>query len=101
MIKDIKLPKSILRVIDEGIKSVSPLRIYLYGSQARGTAGKFSDFDLAFEFSADNKKNWRKFTLDCREKPWSLRSIDLLNLNEAAPELISEIKNNGTIIYES
>jgi len=94
------LPKSILRLVEHGVAKLDPSRVILYGSRARGDAGRYSDYDLAFEFAPGKKREWLSFQLDSRMLPITLRKTDLLALQEASSELAQRVKTEGIVLYE-
>ena len=96
---DSALPRSIQRLIEHGIKLVSPRAVYLYGSRARGDAAEDSDFDLAFDFSAEKRGAWLRLPADYNTEPPTLREVDLADLNGAPPELRTRILKEGKRIY--
>lgn len=80
-------------------KNIEPInKVILFGSRAKGTYKPTSDIDLAVEFVNDDKKLLLIRSLD--EIRCALK-FDVLNIKQIKNEqLISDIHNEGIIIYE-
>lgn len=80
----------------------SPLRIYIYGSRARGDNNELSDYDLAFDTPNDEKsrERWLKFIFEQDEKVATLLDVDWLWIPQASVEIIQSIKNEGVILHD-
>ncbi|MCX5643826.1 MAG: nucleotidyltransferase domain-containing protein [Phycisphaerae bacterium] len=94
------LPASIGRVVEFGVRAVEPMRVFLYGSRARGDARENSDYDLAFVFSPAQHGKWVRFLADLDDAPVTLLPVDLLDWNEASEPLREEIRKEGITLYE-
>ena len=80
----------------------APIRILLIGSQARGDAHSTSDIDVAFEFEGNAQPTateWAAFCLLIREHAPTLRSFDLVRLDQAPAELREVVKREGVALY--
>lgn len=74
-------------------------RIYLFGSRARGDALPRSDIDLAIACPEADAHVWADIyeTVDSAD---TLLKIDVIRLEEAAPELTARITAEGQLLYE-
>lgn len=72
------------------------VKIFLYGSRARGDNSERSDWDLAVE----SDKEISGFMLDLKDGSPTLCGIDIVFLPNATEELKNVIANEGKIIYE-
>lgn len=74
------------------------VKVIWFGSWVRGNAQLHSDIDLAI--SSPQPIDFGDFSrlLDWIDDLPTLFSIDLVNLNEASPELINQIERYGIII---
>lgn len=83
--------------VDQGIVCV-----YLFGSQARGQAGKNSDIDVAllFDRSPPATLEGLRFDLGGALEARLHRPVDLVILNDAPPDLIHRVLRDGFIVLE-
>lgn len=89
------------RQLDEFALRHSKLkRIWLFGSRTRGEGTPYSDFDLAFEWEGDSRKEWLQFKNILIDEIRTLHSLDLVYLNEAGAELKETIMKQGKLIYD-
>lgn len=95
-----RLPVSVQRVVEQGVRAVDPKRVVLYGSRARGDARENSDFDLAFVFPEAQHGAWIRFLADLDDAALTLRPVDLVDWNEASAPLREQIRKEGIILYE-
>lgn len=75
------------------------IKVYLYGSRARGDNHNKSDYDFAF--SIPNNLNDSNFLLSIKDDAPTLNGIDAVNLSKVNKELKENILNGGVLIYES
>jgi len=74
-------------------------RIILFGSRAKGDAEPRSDIDIAVSCPAADSRTW----LDIRhvaEEAETLLKIDLVRLEDAAPDFRRRIEREGKVLYE-
>lgn len=93
-----ELPESIQRLLKELVERLSPSRIILFGSRARGDHRENSDFDIALEGSF-SEEMWTRFVVDLEEKNLSLYSVDLVKLSELGEDYKKNIAVEGKLIY--
>jgi len=76
--------------------------VYLYGSQARGTAGAHSDVDLGLLMKTAPKPTLAGLQLDLAGDLETLlsRRVDLVVLNGAPVDLVHRVLRDGKIIAE-
>jgi predicted nucleotidyltransferase len=74
-------------------------RIVLFGSRARGDSEPRSDIDLAVACPGANAVRWSEI-VDAAENSPTLLQIDLVRIETAPPELLSQIAREGRILYE-
>ena len=97
---DAVLPASIRRVVESAVRAVDPTRVILYGSHARGSARKNSDYDLAFVFPPDRRDKWIRFLADFDDDALTLLPVDLLDWGETSEPLRERIRKEGITLYE-
>ncbi len=98
---DIKLPEDKLKKLEVGL-------VYLFGSQAEGTAGPSSDFDLGVVFSDPNAL--RGDTSELYQSLYEIfsdafdlsgfRSMDIVFLERASLELRFDAISHGAALFE-
>lgn len=74
-------------------------RIYLFGSRARGDASPRSDIDLAIACPGADARVWADIC-EAVDGADTLLRIDVVRLDEAAPELAGRILMEGRLLYE-
>ena len=87
-------------LIEEARKSVSPRRVWIYGSRARGDHHLLSDFDLAFDIPPEKGKHWASFSMDAQEHAKTLYQLDIVDVNQVDEVLRERILSEGVILYE-
>lgn len=98
---DEQIFKFLTFVINKAKKQINPKRIILFGSRARGTANKFSDIDLSFEFDErSHRSNWAEFWMDLEYEAPILLEFDLVEFDTAPEGLKTNILKDGKVIYE-
>jgi hypothetical protein len=73
-------------------------RVFLFGSRARGDAREDSDIDLAFDHRS-SQATWAEFVNTMREQAPTLLDLDLIDLDQATPELRARILAEGRLIH--
>lgn len=78
------------------------LAVYLYGSQARGTARVGSDVDLAVLLAGDPPRTLRSAPRDLEARVESrLRlPVEIVVLNEAPADLVHRVLRDGTVLLD-
>lgn len=79
-------------------KELDPKRIVLFGSRAKGVAGKGSDFDLAVDCREPNSSMTR-YLRDKLEEKSGLYHIDLVFLPSVSRDFRNLILHTGKIVY--
>lgn len=72
-------------------------QIILFGSRSRGSAGKFSDIDIAVICPSATIQEWNMI-LDIVENAKTLLSIDCVRYDKADQRLQQKIKDEGVIL---
>ena len=85
------------RLVARVVEAVRPLRIVLFGSQARGTAGRSSDFDLLVVVPEGTPLRETARTL-YRDIPCEGHSADYV---VATPSLLERHRDNVGLIYRT
>jgi uncharacterized protein len=98
---DPRLARIVTDVVRRAVQLVEPERIWLFGSQARGTASHSSDVDIALQIPARGRRNWSRFVLEATEELPALADIDLVDIGLCSPALALEIAGTGRIVYEA
>jgi uncharacterized protein len=96
-----RLERIVEDVVRRAVRIVSPERIWLFGSQARGTATRSSDVDIALQLPEAARKNWSRLVLETAEEVPALVNIDLVDIGQCSSALAHEIVNTGRVIYEA
>jgi uncharacterized protein len=75
---------------------------YLFGSEARGTARATSDVDIAVLFADDPPRTLQGLPVDLQERlqQASLRTVDLLVLNTAPPDIVHRVLRDGRLLVD-
>jgi len=73
------------------------VRVYLFGSQARGDAGKLSDIDIALLPEGPVPVDWLSGLRERLEESLVIRYVDVLDLRTAEPELKHRIWKEGVL----
>jgi predicted nucleotidyltransferase len=78
------------------------LAVYLYGSQARGTARAGSDVDLAVLLARDPPRTLKGVARDLEARvESSLRlPVEVVVLNVASPDLVHRIMRDGIVLLD-
>lgn len=97
----VKLDKTLTYVVSEARKQLSPRRILLYGSRARGDARERSDYDIAVDCPVLDEQAWARFVLNLSENAPTLHHIDVVRLQEISKSLYAEIVETGVILYRA
>ncbi|RYG36477.1 nucleotidyltransferase domain-containing protein [bacterium] len=93
------LPETIQDLVRLGIHLSDPERVLLFGSQARGTAAPWSDWDIAF-VGVRNRQGFTRLRVDVEEEAITLRDVDLVPFDEVGAGLRDEILKEGVALYE-
>lgn len=93
------LPSNLATIVKLAKDTISPSKIWLFGSRARGEAIEKSDFDLAFRFRG-SKEDWTIFVNRLEAWPPTLHGYDLVNFNDVDDSLRAVIEKQGIVIYE-
>jgi predicted nucleotidyltransferase len=75
-------------------------RVWLFGSQARGTDTRSSDFDIALQIGPAARARWATFVTECDDEVPALVDLDLVDLGSCDPNLADEIIATGRVVYE-
>jgi predicted nucleotidyltransferase len=75
---------------------------YLFGSRARGTQSPDSDVDIALLFERDPPRTLEGLQLDLADELTGAlaRSVDLVVLNRAPPDLIHRVLRDGILLLD-
>ena len=87
---------AIIRIITEHIR---PSCIILFGSRARGTAHRYSDYDVAIA-GADMDHRTERRLKEALDEGLGIFTVDLTNLDRAEPEFKEIVMQDGVIVYE-
>ena len=95
------------RVVDTLVRTFQPERIYVFGSQARGTAVPGSDVDLAVIVSASDEPSHRRDQVAYAAIGWHRVPLDVLVLTReefegwrgVAGSLPATVAQEGRVLY--
>ena len=91
--------KQILQKVTEIIQTeLHPNKIILFGSRAKGSFHKQSDFDFAVDVNEPDNKIRRKL-LNRIERISGLYKIDIVFLSSVDPDFKNIILNSGELLY--
>lgn len=77
------------------------VRVWLFGSRARGSATPQSDYDFAIELEPTaSPAAWGQLAGDLREDNPRLNTLDLVRWDEASDLLRAKVLSEGKVIYE-
>ena len=82
------------RIVLDYLKPWS-VKVYLFGSRARGDATKASDIDIALLPEGDVPADWLSGLRERLEESHVVRSVDLLDLRTASPKLRRRVLEEG------
>jgi len=97
----VKMDKKVLREIRPMFDGEEHVVVaYLFGSTAKGTAGKLSDVDVAVLTSKDHPPtlDYQLYLMDKLAGIFG-REVDVVILNEASPLLRYEVIKRGKLLY--
>lgn len=70
-------------------------KIYLFGSRARNTAVRSSDIDVAIKYNGASNRRKIAALRDELEESTIPYMVDIVDMNEAASDLLTEIEREG------
>jgi uncharacterized protein len=74
-------------------------KVILYGSQARGNAGRYADIDLAVVCPQASEEEWLMIR-NMEESPVTIRPIDIRRYDTLKDPLKTVIHQEGKVLYE-
>ena len=74
-----RIDRVVTYVVDRASQLLDVERVWLFGSQALGTATPRSDVDLAFRLLPGSRERWAGFVLECEEEVPALIDLDLVD----------------------
>lgn len=96
--RSVALPENVWRTIEIGVARLDPTRVFLYGSRARGTHRRGSDWDIAFEGVFDLTV-WTRYRAEMFDEGPTFLPIDLVPLKTASAEFRANILRDGRLLY--
>ena len=94
------------QIIDKIVACIDPVKIYLFGSRAKGDSRDDSDYDIAVIYDGELSKRDVKLTIrkvfglpDFSMDLFVLTSDELRRFNRIANTLEREITENGVVVY--
>jgi len=98
--KDDRVARVVADVVARASRLLDVERVWLFGSQARGTATRGSDFDIALQLPGAARARWSEFALECEDEVPALVDLDLVDVDACDPALAREIAATGRLVYE-
>ena len=93
--------EEILKKVVEIVSKYLPnCRIYLFGSRAKGTARKNSDFDIAVDCGSKVPFSVMEKIEGELEELSTLKSFDLVDFSLVSDDFRETIKRTGVILYD-
>ena len=80
-------------------EELAPAQIILFGSRAKGTHERGSDFDLAVDCAEPDRETKRRIT-ERVEEASGLYGVDVVFLREVEPSFREIILETGKVLYE-
>jgi predicted nucleotidyltransferase len=96
----VDLPESVKNFTRSIIESGLAQKIVLFGSRARGDHRENSDTDLAIDWAPHKSVQVQKLLQKLNDEPITLHKIDILNLNEASSQYLTEISKEGVVLWQ-
>ena len=91
----------ILKSIQAHSRELQGRRVYLFGSRARGDAGRSSDFDIGIDGSEPLDLAVFFEIEDSLQQIPTLYQFDLVDLNRASQRLRENARREGRLLYEA
>jgi predicted nucleotidyltransferase len=95
-----RIARIVADIVGRADRMLNANRVWLFGSQAVGTATPGSDVDLAFQLPPAARARWSEFVLECEDEVPALVDLDLVDVDACDPALASEIAATGRLVYE-
>ena len=92
-----QFPESIKNLIQLTITSISPDQLILFGSRARDTHRKNSDFDIAVKGTIDPKE-WACLKTRLDDEAISLHLVDLVLFESLGDDYKNNVATEGKLI---
>lgn len=73
------------------------VKVYLFGSQARGDASRLSDIDLALMPEEEVPVDWLSGLRECLENSAITCNVDLIDLRQASAKLKAKVEKEGVL----
>lgn len=78
-----------------------PVRVWLFGSRARGDAGREADIDLAVEAQGLTRKDWLRLWSHLTYDLPVLAAVDVVRLESAPDRLRQSIRAEGVLLHDT
>ncbi|MBM7095229.1 nucleotidyltransferase domain-containing protein [Bacillus sp. H-16] len=88
--------ETVINILKE---DVSPFIIYLFGSNAKGTAHKGSDLDVAYVSDVTDLDEYKVFMTGQKLASVLNQEVDLVNLKKASTVFQAQVVHTGKVIY--
>jgi predicted nucleotidyltransferase len=99
-VKPLTEKETLQKAVEIIIKYLPDVKIYLFGSRAKGTAKPYSDFDIAIEW----KERIPPYTMakirEELDKLPTLKSFDLIDLKRVSGDFSKTIRGTGVILHD-
>ena len=95
-----KCPPFFSQIVVEAVLQLKPLKVALFGSRARGDHRRQSDYDFCFWMNASSRHGWQNYREWVDSNAETLAPIDLVDWDEASPDLKNSILKESFVIYE-
>lgn len=88
--------QEVRRIVQEGLAG-RPVRVYLFGSWAKGSAKRASDIDVAVFPLAPLPEGMLSEIREALEESQIARRVDLVDLSETTPEFRERVLQEGIL----
>lgn len=93
--------KEILKSLEAHRKELRGHQVILFGSRARGSSGRLSDFDIGVDGPEPLDLPTFFAIEDSFHQMPTLYQVDWVDLNRASPRLRESARREGRVIYEA
>ena len=94
-------PEVLSAILDVCTTTPQVRRLWLFGSRARGDAGRLSDIDLAVEAPEAGPREWDALWFRLTEELPTLLAVDVVRMEQASTRLRRRILEEGVLLHDA
>ena len=95
-----QIPPSVQNWLRHAVKIAKPQKVILFGSRARGTGRKNSDFDICFQNKSCSEPEWAELLNELESEPYTLFRLDISEFETLPLGHLTQIQNEGVLLYD-